>query len=130
MRIAVPTNDGISISAHFGRSEGFLVFEIEDGRIRGREMRSNTMQHSHEQGACDHGSGGSEPHSHASILSALSGCDVVICAGMGWRAAEALKSGGIAEVVFAAPGLAEETVTAFLAGTLTAQEQSYCRCSH
>jgi predicted Fe-Mo cluster-binding NifX family protein len=93
-------------------------------------MRSNTMQHSHAQGACNHDSGASEPHNHARILSALAGCDVVICAGMGWRAAEALKSAASVDVVFAAPGLAEETVTAFLAGTLPTVDQDFCRCSH
>jgi len=130
MKIAVPTNDGTSVSPHFGRSAGFLVFDIEDGRIRGREMRSNPVQHSHAQGTCDHGSNGSESHNHAGILSALAGCDVVICAGMGWRAAEALKSGGITGVVFAAPGPAEEVVTAFLAGKLAETDQTFCRCSH
>lgn len=40
MRIAVPTNDGITVSPHFGRSAGFLVFEIEERRIKSREMRT------------------------------------------------------------------------------------------
>jgi predicted Fe-Mo cluster-binding NifX family protein len=131
MRIALPTNDGTSVSPHFGRSAGFLVFDIEEGQIQKREMIRNPSCHSHEEGACDRGSGESESsHSHAGILSALAGCNVVICAGMGWRAAEALKSAGVAEVVFTAPGLAEETVTAFLAGTLAASNQAFCRCSH
>ncbi|MBZ5584551.1 MAG: iron-molybdenum cofactor biosynthesis protein [Acidobacteriia bacterium] len=130
MRIAVPTDDGTSVSPHFGRSAGFLVFEVEEGRIKGREMRSNQMRHSHEQGACSHESGGSEPPSHAGIVAALAGCHVVICAGMGWRAAEALKSAGIAEIRFATPGPAEETVAAFLAGDLPAADQRFCRCSH
>ncbi len=131
MRIALPTDDGMSVSPHFGRSAGFLVFDIEDGQIKKREMIRNPSCHPHEDGACGHASGGSEPsHSHSGILSALAGCSVVICAGMGWRAAEALKSAGVAEVVVTAPGLAEEAVGAFLAGTLAASNQAFCRCGH
>jgi predicted Fe-Mo cluster-binding NifX family protein len=122
MRIAVPTNDGTSISPHFGRSAAFLIFETRDGRIQTRELRSNTMQHSH-----DHAH---EPHGHAAILQALAGCDAVICAGMGARAAEALQAGGVETIVFTAPGPAESAVTAFLAGVLPVHDQSLCRCSH
>ena len=50
MRIAVPTNDGASISEHFGRSASFLIFEIENGQIKSRELRTNGAKHSHAQG--------------------------------------------------------------------------------
>jgi predicted Fe-Mo cluster-binding NifX family protein len=130
VRIAVPTNNGTSISEHFGRCAAFLIFEIEDNRIQARERRTNGMQHSHGQGNCGHGSAGSEAPSHRAILSALAGCDVVICAGMGWRAAEALKSGGITEVVVTEPGPAEEAVGAYLTGSLTTRPEALCRCLH
>ena len=131
MRIALPTDDGMSVSPHFGRSAGFLVFDIEDGQIQKRATIKNPSCHSHDEGACGHGSGGSESsHNHGGILTALAGCNVVICAGMGGRAAEALKSAGVAEIVVTAPGLAEEVVGAFLAGKLAASNQGFCRCSH
>jgi len=130
MRIAVPTNDGVSISEHFGRSQGFLVFEVENGQIRAREVRPNTAQHSHQQGSCAGGSGGHEPHSHAGILTSLAQCDVVICAGMGSRAADALRAGGIATVIASASGPAEAIVGAYLKGELPTAEQGSCRCSH
>ena len=40
MRIAVPTNDGTSISEHFGRSAAFLIFETENGKIKSRSQRA------------------------------------------------------------------------------------------
>jgi len=76
MRIAVPTNDSESFSEHF----------------ESREVRTNAARHSHAQGSCGDGSGRHEPHGHEGILWWLPGCDVVICAGKGRRAAEALKS--------------------------------------
>jgi predicted Fe-Mo cluster-binding NifX family protein len=127
MKIAVPTNDGKSISEHFGRSESFLVYEVENGQIKSRETRANLMNHSHEQGDCHLHTGGGQ-QSHAGILSALAGCDVVLCAGMGQRAAEALATSGITPVVVAASADAGEAVAAYLAGKLVSSGRSFCRC--
>jgi predicted Fe-Mo cluster-binding NifX family protein len=126
MRIAIPTNDGTSISEHFGRSAAFLIFETENGQIKGRAMKTNGAHHA--QGACGHHSAESKPHSHSGIVAALKGCEVVICAVMGSRAAEALKANGVAQIVVTAPGPAEETVSAFLAGKLTRKTDSFCAC--
>ncbi len=130
MRIAVPTNDGATISEHFGRSAAFLVFEVENGQIKNREWRRNTGRHVHEEGTCGHTSEGHGTHSHAGILSALSGCATVICGGMGMRAAEALKSAGVTPVVTAVPASVEDAVTAYLNGELAKSTGEYCRCQH
>jgi predicted Fe-Mo cluster-binding NifX family protein len=131
VKIAVPSNDGVSISEHFGRSAGFLVFETQDGQILSRQMRQNGMQHSHAQSDCaGHAETGHGAHSHAGILSSIEGCEVVICAGMGWRAAEALKEAGVKEVIVTAPGPMEERVQAYLKGELISTGQTFCRCSH
>ena len=44
MRIAVPTNDGISISEHFGRSAAFLIFETENGKIKTHRLKEQRRQ--------------------------------------------------------------------------------------
>jgi predicted Fe-Mo cluster-binding NifX family protein len=129
MRIAVPTNDGVTLSEHFGRSAAFLIFELENGRITKRETRPNRAHHAAADGECHHGGEG-EGHSHAGILPLLAGCDVVRCGGMGGRAAEALKAGGISPVPVSASGSAEELVAAYVAGTLITPAASFCRCSH
>ena len=55
MKIAVPTNDGLSIAEHFGRSAGFMVFQTENGQIMARELKQNTAQHTDAQSSCgDH----------------------------------------------------------------------------
>ena len=128
MRIALPTNDGTSISEHFGRSAAFLIFEIENGQIKAREMKTNGAHHA--QGACDQHSTASKAHSHAGILAAIKGCEIVICAGMGSRAAEALKAGGVTQIVVTKAGPAEEIVSAFLAGKLIHKTESFCACRH
>jgi predicted Fe-Mo cluster-binding NifX family protein len=55
---------------------------------------------------------------------------LVLCLGMGGRAAEALHSCGIETRFLAAPGTADEVVAAYVAGTLPPANGSFCRCSH
>jgi predicted Fe-Mo cluster-binding NifX family protein len=123
MQIALPTNDRITLSAHFGQSAGFMVFGAQDGRIVSREFRDNTM--AHPQG--EHAHGG---HDHSVLGGILAGCSVVICGGIGMGAVAALQAAGL-QVVMArgAVGL-EETAAAFLAGTLPVQDGGYCGCQH
>jgi len=71
MKIAVPTNDGVTLSEHFGRSNAFLIFELENGQITSRSKRSNRACHAGTDH--DHHHGPSEGHSHEGILGALSG---------------------------------------------------------
>jgi predicted Fe-Mo cluster-binding NifX family protein len=130
MRIAIPTNDGSTISQHFGRSAAFLTFDIENGEIKDRGLRPNGMEHTHEQGQCSAAGAGHEQHSHAGIVTTLAGCDAVICAGMGWKAAEALESAGIECITTPQAGRAEDAVRAYLGGTLQTGGPGFCRCGH
>ena len=137
MKIAVATLDGTSISPHFGRSAGFLVFEIAGGNIVCVETRDNTHT-AFAKGECagheEHhpegrpgASGEGETHSHADVVNALKDCGAVLCGGMGWRAAEELKANGIQPVVVEAELSPEEAVAAFLSGKLK-PSRGFCRC--
>jgi predicted Fe-Mo cluster-binding NifX family protein len=81
MKIAIPSNDQKTISRHFGRSAGFMIFDIEKNKVVNKEYKTNTFtghakgQH-HEQG---------HNHSHHGIFNALGGCQTVIAGGMGRR---------------------------------------------
>ncbi|MDR3719581.1 MAG: NifB/NifX family molybdenum-iron cluster-binding protein [Bryobacteraceae bacterium] len=130
MRIAIPTDDGVSVAAHFGRSAAFLVFSIEDGRILSQETRPNAGQHSGAPGECESGAHSGAGHDHGAIVASIAGCDVVICAGMGSRAAEALKSSGVSEILMTQPGPAVDIVNSYLAGTLASRAAGFCCCSH
>ena len=41
MKIAIPTNDGLTIYPDFGNARGFLVLTVELGEIANEEMRFN-----------------------------------------------------------------------------------------
>ena len=97
MKIAIPTMDEQTLSAHFGRSTAFLVFDIENGDIRNREVRPNVHghqahgHHEHGQGGPVHGHG----HDHGGFISLLHDCSVVLSGGMGAGAWNALRGAGM-----------------------------------
>jgi predicted Fe-Mo cluster-binding NifX family protein len=104
MKIAVATEDGTRISAHFGRSPYFAIFETDQGRTINRSLRENTFtghfqgRHHHEA-LEDHRHGAGDPHAHQSVAEGLRDCEVVISHGMGRRAWEDLRARGIEMIV-------------------------------
>ena len=100
MRIAVTYDNG-NVFQHFGRTEDFKVYEVEDGVVVSSEvMNSNGIG-----------------HEALAWLLKEAGIDALICGGMGQGAQDALAEAGI-EVCAGAEGNADEAVAAFLAGEL------------
>ena len=125
MKIAIPTNDGINLSAHFGRCRQFLIFEARNGEVKLIETRMNAGCHGH--GTSD---GAAEHPSHSGFVEALRDCETVLCGGIGAGAVEALKAGGITVVLVDATGNAEQIVAAFQAGALRPASVGTCQCQH
>ena len=100
MRIAVAYENG-EVFQHFGHSERFKIYEVEDGRVLSSETISSN------------GSG------HGALASLLGDqkIDVVICGGIGGGAQAALAERGI-ELCAGASGNADEAVAAYLRGEL------------
>lgn len=131
MKIAVASDDGLSISAHFGRSAGFVIFEAENGEIVKSDFRPNSSAHHHSSG-CDHEQGhGHEQsfHSHDGFLNTLAGCDVVICRGMGRRAIVDLKESGIVAAITTEAVDVTTAAKLYAQGKLPATDESVC-CKH
>ncbi len=84
MRIAIPTNDMTTVSAHFGRTKGFLVFKLEKDKVINMEYRINTFT-GHAKNKHKEHDHGEHKHSHETILNTLSSCQAVIAGGMGKR---------------------------------------------
>jgi len=129
-KIAVPSDDGAVIAAHFGRSASFIVFEIEGGRIVRKELRANNpgpLQHDECHGSGPHGH--AHGHNHAGMGETLKDCEAILCRGMGGRAAEALEAFGIEPLMVRTDLSAQDAVEAYLAGSLLTSTQ-FCRCQH
>ena len=109
MKIAVTYDNG-NIFQHFGRTEQFKVYEIEDNKVVSSEViGSNGIGH----GAL------------AGLLANLA-VDVLICGGLGGGAQAALAEAGV-EVCAGAEGDADQAVEAYLKGELAS---TGANCDH
>lgn len=104
MKVAIASDDGKTIADHFGRTLGFVIYDISGkGEIVGKNYHQNNHTqhvqghghqhgHHHEHGH-EHGHGAE--HGHGPVLSLLGGVQVVICRGMGRRILMDLNQAGI-----------------------------------
>lgn len=92
MKAAVVSDDLQTVSAHFGMARHYLVYEIEGGVVKGREVRDKA---GHGQGMHHHQQGeGTESHLHDAMLSNIADCEAVVAGGMGTPMYESIRSAG------------------------------------
>ena len=109
MKIAVTYDNG-NIFQHFGRTEFFKVYDVEDNKIVSSEVI---------------GSNGTGHGALAGLL-ANHGIDVLICGGIGGGAQAALSEAGV-ELVAGASGDVDQAVESYLKGEL---ESTGANCDH
>ncbi len=109
MRIAATYENG-QIFQHFGRTEQFKVYDVQDGRIIASEIV------------------GSNGIGHGALAGLLAdkAIEVLICGGLGGGALNALTNAGIT-VVAGAEGDADQAVESYLRGELVS---SGANCDH
>lgn len=106
MKIAVITDDGKTISQHFGRAAYYLVMTIEGGKIIDRQLRdklghnqfSNQPHHDPQPGEL-HGMQAGSHSKHLQMAQAVADCEVLLCGGMGMGAYQSMVSQGIQPMV-------------------------------
>ncbi len=138
--IGIATDDGVTVSSHFGRAQFFEVITFAGGAVTARERRAKAghhtfasgegeqphagggpqgggeHQHHGENGHGHHGGPGSRQR-HQEMLSAVGDCAAIVVRGMGQGAVEHFRS---AEIVPVLTGLhtIDEVIAAVAAGTL------------
>ena len=126
MKIAAVSEDGATISQHFGRAPFYVVLTIEDTKIIAREQRDKMghaqfageqEEHSHKADPRGHGFDATAQSRHARMAAAIADCDVLLARGMGAGAYESMLQAGIRPVVTDVAGI-DEAVQAYLAGAL------------
>ena len=110
MRVAVTYENG-EIFQHFGHTEQFKLYDIEDGRIVGQQV-IDTNGYGH--GAL------------AGFLNAVK-ADVLICGGIGMGAQMALADAGIT-LCAGVSGSADDAARAFAEGKLESGSEANCNC--
>ncbi len=124
MKIAVITDDGVTISKHFGRARSYLVITIEGGKVVGKENRSK-LSHDHFQGQSHHEDHHDEHHGtdhashgrHLSMAETISDCTTLLCGGMGRGAYESMRQLNVQPLVTDLENI-DEAVQAFIDGKL------------
>lgn len=112
MKIAATYANG-EIFQHFGHTQQFKVYEVEDGKIVASQII------------------GSNGAGHGALAGLLSqgGIDVLICGGVGGGAINALGQAGI-EVYAGAAGSPDAAVEALLTGALPKVGEATCHSDH
>lgn len=114
MKIAVVTDDGKTISQHFGRAMYYAVYDVRGGKVEGREIKPKVVHHREgEEQLHNH----QEVSKHDSMLSSVQDCEALIARGMGRGAYEAIKQSGIKPIITDRIS-ADEAVEAYIKGTL------------
>jgi predicted Fe-Mo cluster-binding NifX family protein len=109
MKFAIAV-DGPMVAPHFGRCEGYVLAEIDDGEIRSQERIDNP---------------GHEPGRLPAMLHGY-GVECIVAGGMGPRAIGLFETYGIAQVT-GVQGSAEETLARLADGSLEGGESA---CHH
>lgn len=108
MRVAVTYDKG-NVFGHFGRTEEFKVYDIEDGKV----VDSKIL-----------GTNGEGCGALAGILN-IARVDTLICGGIGGGAQRALEEAGI-KLYAGVSGSTDAAVDALIAGTLEASSEANC----
>lgn len=123
MKIAVVTEDNVTVSQHFGRAPYYMVYTVEDGKVAENETRDKAGHHTfaanrgNETHDEHHGFGAGAQTRHAAMAAAIADCQVAIAGGMGMGAYENLKHLNI-EVIVTDEENIENAVSRYLAGNL------------
>ncbi|MDH7488165.1 MAG: NifB/NifX family molybdenum-iron cluster-binding protein [Anaerolineae bacterium] len=129
MKIAVVTDDGKTVSKHFGRAAHFAVLTLEGGRVQDVQMRPNPGRESldleaHEMrrgspGAARdcHGEGAAGAAAHQAVAAAIRDCEAVLAGGMSWASRECLAANGIRPIITDIEDL-HEAAHSYAAGTI------------
>jgi predicted Fe-Mo cluster-binding NifX family protein len=127
MKIAAISDDGVTISQHFGRASLYIVLAVEDGKILSRESREKMghsqysgeqhEQHHHDADPRGHGFDPGSQNRHGRMITAISDCEVLLAGGMGAGAYESIKQTNIRPLVTDITNI-EAAVRAYLDGSI------------
>ena len=112
MKLAVAYENG-EVFAHFGRTENFLVYEIDGGTINSRELKSSNGM------------------SHGELVGLLASwnIDVLFVGGIGSHAIDLLNA-KVIDVYTGVSGDPEKNVIDYLNGKLIYDPTMVHQCSH
>ncbi len=121
-KVAAVTDDGITISQHFGRAMYYEVLSIENGEVVKRERREkmghhNFAQEEHSHSNGQHGFDESSHNKHVSMADAIKDCKILLARGMGAGAYQSMLQLNIKPIVTEIRNI-DDAVKAVIDGTI------------
>jgi predicted Fe-Mo cluster-binding NifX family protein len=127
MKIAAVSDDGITISQHFGRAAYYVVVTINEGKIVAREKREKIGHaqfggetHAEGNDPRGHGYDAAAQSRHARMAGAIADCQVLLARGMGAGAYDSMQAAGIRPIVTDIASI-DEAVQAYIEGRIVDQ---------
>lgn len=120
----MPSDDQVNIAGHFGRTKGFLIFDVDGNYVNNKIYVENNIT-GHAQGH-HHDHQHDHQHSHGGILQALKDCKVVISRGMGRRLMIDFAANN-KEVFVTGTVNADEAVDLYIKGVLDHNPDKTCQ---
>ena len=131
VKIAAVTDDGKTISMHFGRAQYYLVCTVENGQVVNSDLREKAGHHQfmheqshdhhhhdhHDHDPRGHGFGEGAGQRHARMIEAITDCEALLVRGMGRGAYMALEAANIKPVVTDIESI-EAAVQAYASGDI------------
>jgi predicted Fe-Mo cluster-binding NifX family protein len=127
MKIAVISDDGATISQHFGRALLYVVITVEGGKEISREKRQKMghaqfsgeehEEHHHDADPRGHGFDPASQNRHGRMIDAISDCEALLAGGMGAGAYQSIKQANIRPIVTDIANI-DDAVKAYLDGSI------------
>ena len=126
IRIAAVSEDGVTISQHFGRAPIYVVVSVEEGRLLSRETRdklghaqfaAEAVEGPREADPRGHGFDPVAQDRHTRMAAAIADCQVLLVRGMGAGAFASMQQAGIEHIVTDIEDI-DAAIEAYVAGTL------------
>lgn len=128
MKIAVASDNGITLTGHVGRCEMFIVYEVLQKEITNVEKRINSFT-MHKQGGHEHSHQNHEQQGtgkHVGIINGLQDCSYLICSSCGPGLIDDLLSNGI-QIILTDEMETEKAVRLFIEGKLENDPDKKCK---
>jgi len=127
IKIAAVTDDGQTISPHFGRATKYVVVTIEDGLVVERVTRDkaghrefhdhDSHHHQHHDDERGRGFGKHSSEKHRIMFETIMDCDYVLARGMGRGAYQGLEQWKIQPIITDIPDI-DSAVQAVINGSI------------
>ena len=116
IKVSVATDDGTTVSQHFGQALYFKIYSLDNSKVVAVEMRDKA-HHSHSDHSQDQGQG---IHPGQLMIEAISDCQVLICGGMGMPAYNRALNAGM-QVFLTNESDIEAAIKAYQSGKLVSE---------